>query len=205
MNVTEESLAKWRAEEAERAKLVKLYVLGDRIPQDQLPKYTDFRTLYPITQDGDLVAFAGMKKGWNQCWHIYSLQLAPPGASFNVQDVQPDGASYSCYNKENALSDFVRARQYNPNRFPSRSQLLAAKASAKARELVQSREYLASVQSQHDELSLQLAALDIVMAGYRLPCLDKLVVRLTAERASAADRIIKLNEAIVAAREADTR
>lgn len=46
--------------------------VGDRV---DLPQWSSFRTLYPIFECTELLAFVGVETGWGKPWRVYKLLL----------------------------------------------------------------------------------------------------------------------------------
>lgn len=46
--------------------------VGDRV---DLPQWSSFRTLYPIFECMELLAFVGVETGWGKPWRVYKLML----------------------------------------------------------------------------------------------------------------------------------
>lgn len=49
------------------------YTSGDRIP---VPRFSSFRTLYPVLRNDVLFCFIGMRTGWGRLWEYYPLQIS---------------------------------------------------------------------------------------------------------------------------------
>lgn len=45
--------------------------VGERVP---LPKFSSYRTLYPIYENDVLLAFLGMETGWGKAWRVWRIQ-----------------------------------------------------------------------------------------------------------------------------------
>lgn len=67
----------------------KIFTLGERLA---LPKYSSFRTIYPVLRDGVLFCFLGMRNGFGRPWEVYPLKVHSPNFSNpNIDGFAPDG------------------------------------------------------------------------------------------------------------------
>lgn len=78
-----------------------LYTLGERL---KLPKYSNWRTLYPVRQGDVLFCFIGMRTGWGKNWEFYPLTPASRSTTgINVEGFAPlSTKSMTYYGKDRA-------------------------------------------------------------------------------------------------------
>jgi predicted nucleic acid-binding Zn-ribbon protein len=100
-------------------------IIGDRI---KLSRYTAWRSLSPVFEDGDLIAFVGMMNGYGKPWRLFSVALCDKPAD-GYAGCHCGDRSFNIPNREDAVAAVDRHR---PALKTSRELRIAAKAMAEA-------------------------------------------------------------------------
>lgn len=92
--------------------------IGDRlIPRD----YDSYKSLYPVSVDGDLRAFIGVEQGWGKPWKLYPLTPDDRARLDGVREIHIRGATLTFYGtgKANAFAHFKTEILANLECFPT--------------------------------------------------------------------------------------
>lgn len=127
------------------------------------PNYTGLRTLYPVTKDGELVAFLGVKMGWGKGWRLWPVKVAIPGSKLDFGGFSPDTdrhASDSTSSKERAPSSLAMFMMISPKKYRTAAAIKGDVTTMAAVQVQNAKEYLASLQANRVRMRDEVAVLD---------------------------------------------
>jgi hypothetical protein len=133
-------------------------------------KYTEFRTLYAVERNGELMAFYGMKKGFRTNWRLWPLMIARGELSY--EGVAPDTSGYraiDCYGKGKDAESIERALDRFKGtaageRFVTRAALFAKIEADKLAKAEAHVKYVATLRAAFETKAARRAALYRILA-----------------------------------------
>ena len=156
--------------------------------------YPDWRSLYPVREDGAVVAFLGYPNGWAKGWQLCALELVAEGGRPFYDGCRPrrdrDGTvkiytargswqddgrvrrDRKARAQDRAIEELARIRagdrrSYEPE-FATTAELVAARDQAAADRAARKRNYLATMDASQVERRDRLEGLESILARHQV-------------------------------------
>lgn len=180
--------------------------IGARI---ELPRFSGWRTLYPVYDYETLIGFLGMVSGYGKPWKLYSVALNRLGSRIEFKGCVVGDPVSLVAGKERALEYICEGS--NRSKFKTRDELVAAQMKVLTRYKEGCADTLASGITRHGErvqqreaLAAVLDATDYVVGSHRFT-LVKLLGEITADIEARAASIERTREDLQRAEDQEKR